>query len=81
MLAAPHKYKGAIQRMKWLVAQAEELQRLEAERAAILTRRAPRLLQHPTADGADAHGATGGSAPPGFRVCWCKTICLRLADG
>jgi hypothetical protein len=65
----PHKYEGAIQCVKWHVTQAEELQRLEAERTAILTRRAPRLLQQPAADGADAHGATGGLP---CSVHWCS---------
>ena len=39
--------------------QAQELQRLEAERRAILQRRAPQLLEQPAADGADAQGAAG----------------------
>ena len=76
-MLAPLQYQGAIQRVTWHVTQAEELQRLEAERTAILTRRAPRLLQQPTADGAhDAHGATGDL------TCWlagCAGACSTSA--
>jgi hypothetical protein len=52
-------------------AQAEELQRLEAERKAILQRRAPQLLEQPAAGGADAHGAAGDLL---YRILGCCTV-------
>lgn len=43
-----------------MIPQAEELQRLEAERRSILSRRAPQLLEQPAEDSAAANGDAGG---------------------